>query len=173
MNEDGENLVERIHRDGLARIVEQQRYERQLLETMFRQALARQQEEDTRASALVDRVHQEAVRCAVQNPRPQVDAPGGTHYTQLPEARPGSALAEEWNTYRREVGRLLAEGHAGCHVLVKDNEIVGIYATEREAYAVALQRWPGQAYFVHPIRPVEPFLRIRGVNYPWPHLRFR
>ena len=34
------------------------------------------------------------------------------HHTQLPEARPGDVLSQEWNTYRREAARLLAQGHA-------------------------------------------------------------
>jgi hypothetical protein len=42
---------------------------------------------------------------------------GTIHYSQLPPAEPGSRIAREWETYRREVGRLLAEGHEGRFLL--------------------------------------------------------
>ena len=39
-------------------------------------------------------------------------------HTELPAAKPCEELATEWNTYRREVGRLLAEGQDGKFVLI-------------------------------------------------------
>ena len=42
-------------------------------------------------------------------------------------------LEREAETYRREVGRLLAEGHAGRHVLIKGDEVVSIWDTQRNA----------------------------------------
>src|SRR5207247_2194922 len=48
-------------------------------------------------------------------------------YTELPPAQPGNPLATEWELFRREVGRLLAEGHEGKTVLIKDDNIIGIY----------------------------------------------
>ena len=59
---------------------------------------------------LIVRMHREAIE-RLQAP-PTVKRPT-IHYTQLAEARPGDDFYLEWNTYRREVGRLLAEGHEG------------------------------------------------------------
>ena len=55
------------------------------------------------------------------------------HYTELPEPGPNSGLAVEWNTYRREVGRLLAEGHEGKYLLIKGEEVLGIFPTKEAA----------------------------------------
>ena len=48
-------------------------------------------------------------------------------YSDLPLAQAGSALAAEWNTYRREVQRLLAEGSEGKYALIKGDQIVGVF----------------------------------------------
>ena len=56
----------------------------------------------------------------------------------------------------------------GRHVLIKGTEILGIYDTDEEAREVGLQRYLLQPFFVHPIRSEEPYVRIRGINYPWP-----
>jgi len=45
-----------------------------------------------------------------QGPPPQRQT---IHYTELPEDASESPIAREWNFYRREAGRLLAEGHEG------------------------------------------------------------
>jgi hypothetical protein len=42
-------------------------------------------------------------------------------------------LETEATTYRREVGRLLAEGHAGRHALIKGEEVISIWDTQRDA----------------------------------------
>ena len=97
----------------------------------------------------------------------------GIHYTELPEADPGQSLGEEWNTYRREVGRLLAEGHEGRHVLIKGDQVIGLYDTDARAAEEGARRYLLEPYFVHPVRAEEPYLRIRGINYPWPTFRLQ
>ena len=79
----------------------------------------------------------------LQNPpKPQSSPQRPTiHWTELAEATPGSRIATEWNFYRRQVGRLLAEGHEGKWVLVKGEEIVGIWDTQKEADQVRAQRF--------------------------------
>jgi hypothetical protein len=42
-------------------------------------------------------------------------------------------LETEAETYRREVGRLLAEGHAGRHALIKGDAVISIWDTQRDA----------------------------------------
>ena len=67
----------------------------------------RVRESEAPGSRLVDTMFRDAAR---REPRPsQSHRPGGVHHTELPEAGTGQPLATEWNTYRREVGRLLAE----------------------------------------------------------------
>lgn len=171
MNENGHELVEQNHREAMEAYHEQKQKGRQLVEAMFREALEREREQKHRQRAAVEQVHREAIEQGRVEPLPPYEPTRGVHYTELPEAKPGEPLAEEWNTYRREVGRWLAEGLEGRHVLIKGKEILGIYDTSEEAREVGLKRYLLEPFFVHPIRPEEPFLRIRGINYPWPTSR--
>ncbi|HEY7424975.1 MAG TPA: hypothetical protein VH682_12160 [Gemmataceae bacterium] len=108
---------------------------------------------------LVVRVHQ---RFREQNPPPPPTEPPTIHYTELPPSEPGSAIAEEWETYRREVGRLLAEGNEGRYILIKGRQIIGIWNTRKEAFAAADQRFPLQPFLVHQIQERE---RIHRIGY--------
>ena len=81
------------------------------------------------------------------------------HYAELPEAKPDSPLYHEWNTYRREVGRLLAEGNAGRYVLIKGERIVGVWETRPEAVAAGYKHFLGAPFLVHPIQERERVLR--------------
>ncbi len=63
------------------------------------------------------------------------------HHTQLPEDSSDGQLTKEWNFYRHVVGRLLAEGHEGKWVLIKGEEIVGIWNTMDEADSVRLEKF--------------------------------
>jgi hypothetical protein len=84
------------------------------------------------------------------------------HYTELPPSRPGSALTVEWELYRREVGRLLADGHEGRHILIKGEEIIGIYETRDQATDVGYMRFPGQPFLAHQIQTRERLYLVRG-----------
>ena len=95
------------------------------------------------------------------------------HYTQLPDSMPGDVYSQEWNVYRREVGRWLAEGQQGRHVLIKGLEIIGIFDTWDEAQTAGLRRNSSEPFFIHEIREEEPYLRVRGVNFPWPNRLIR
>jgi hypothetical protein len=89
------------------------------------------------------------------------------HYTELPEDSSGGVLAAEWNFYRREVARLLADGHEGRWVLIKAEDIVGIWDTEGEADQVRVRRFPGQPVLLKQICEREPVLRGGGYQYGW------
>jgi hypothetical protein len=82
------------------------------------------------------------------------------HYTELAPACPDEPLAVEWNFYRREVGRLLKQGHEGRWVLIKGEEIIGIY-DDREAMAEVYKRYPfpRETLFVHQIQTRERLYR--------------
>jgi hypothetical protein len=82
------------------------------------------------------------------------------HYTELPECGPESQIATESNFYRREVGRLLAEGHAGRWVLIKGEQVVGIWDTRAEAFAAADERFPLQPVLVRQVLEWEPLIRL-------------
>jgi hypothetical protein len=120
---------------------------------------------------VVRRLHREAVDRSRRDGmpiRPTQPEPPAVHFTQLLQAQPGEALAEEWDTYRQEVARLLEKGHAGQFVLIKGNEVVGLYDTWEAARTAGLQRYLMEPFFVHPIRAEEPYLRLRGINFPCP-----
>jgi hypothetical protein len=59
----------------------------------------------------------------------------------LPAMLPGSDIETEWNFFRREWQRLLAEGHEGRWVLLKGEEIIGIFDTLEEAKRVGVERF--------------------------------
>ena len=50
-------------------------------------------------------------------------------------------LEREAETYRREVGRLLANGHAGRHVLIKGDVVVGVWDTQRDALQAGREKF--------------------------------
>lgn len=113
---------------------------------------------------LVARVHREAWERYRQQPPPPRPEPPSIHYTELPPSRPGDALAEEWEFYRREVGRLLAEGNEGRYVLIKGEQIIGIWDTWKEVSAAICQQ-PSSLYplLIQQIREREPLGRA-GFN---------
>jgi hypothetical protein len=113
---------------------------------------------------LVENALQEAVENGLSAPPRLAESPR-IHYAALPVAMAREALADEWNTYRQVVGRLLAEGHEGRHVLIKGKEIVGIYETWKQAREEGLKRYLSELFFVHEIRVQEPHLRARGLNF--------
>src|SRR5438132_12957508 len=82
---------------------------------------------------------QEAERLRIEPP-PMPERPT-LHYTELPAGMPDSPIAAEWDLYRREVGRLLAEGHQGRWLLIAQQEIVGLWDTEEQASRVRSERF--------------------------------
>jgi len=87
------------------------------------------------------------------------------HYSELPEDVAGDPIARDWNFYRREVGRLLAEGHEGKWVLIKGEEIVGIGDTEGEAKAEAVEHYLMMPVLIHQVLVHEPVLRTPTFRY--------
>jgi hypothetical protein len=139
-----------------------------LVEQLHRQAVERRREEERLANELVEKVHREAWEHYQQQPQPP-DEPLTIHYTELAEAKPDSPLYREWNFYRREVGRLLAEGNEGRHVLIKDEQIIGLWETHDEAMVEGYRRFLGQAFLVHQVQERERILRCVNV-WLWPNL---
>jgi hypothetical protein len=96
------------------------------------------------------------------------DPVGTIHHSQLQPMGPHSQIAQEWETYRREVGRLLAEGRAGCFVLIKGDEIVDCFDTEEEAIAAGYRRFTRPPFLVQQVREYEPLYFSRLIYcHPW------
>jgi hypothetical protein len=94
--------------------------------------------------------------------------PGRTtvHCTELPDLVPGGVFQEEWDTYRREVGRLLAEGHEGRFVLIKGRHVLDVYDTWDSARVAGLRMDLTESFFVKQVLVREPVLRVRGYGLP-------
>jgi hypothetical protein len=65
---------------------------------------------------------------------------------------PDSPIAKEWDLFRRELPRLLAEGHEGRWALVKNEELIGIWHTYDEARTIGLERFGVVPMLVQEIR---------------------
>jgi hypothetical protein len=120
---------------------------------------------DPNEEDLVVRMHRETVerlRREGVSPLPPYQLPT-IHFSELPEAKPDSPLFHEWSFYRRIIGRLLAEGHEGKWLLIKNEEIIGIWETQADANAVRLERFLIEPVLMKQILAQEPFLRI-GYN---------
>src|ERR1043166_241795 len=91
--------------------------------------------------ALVEQVPRKAhAELCAETPR--LPDPLAIPWTELPPSQPDSALCQEWDFYRHEVGRLLAEGHENRFVLIKGRTIIGIWDSEGEATTVAFSEYP-------------------------------
>lgn len=118
---------------------------------------------------LLERLKREERERIIANPPPMpppVTLPT-LHYTELPEDTSEGGISREWNFYRREVGRLLAEGHEGRWVLIKGEEIIGIWDTMEEVDRVRLERYFMQAVLMKQILVREPIIRGPGYYRQW------
>ena len=68
---------------------------------------------DDNGRKLVEEIHRKAIEAMPPYKRQPVE-PSTIDYRELPASKPGDPIGQEWNYYRREVGRLLAEGHKGA-----------------------------------------------------------
>jgi hypothetical protein len=159
MSANERELVEQLHRQAAEEYLRQKQRGRAMVEAMFRAALEGERETKAHERALVEQVHRQAIEPLLGQPAPPPE-PTTVAHTELPEAKPGSPLYHEWNTCRREVGRLLAEGHEGRFVLIKGEVILGIWETRAEAKAVALQKYLMQPCLIQQVRSREPLLRL-------------
>lgn len=80
------------------------------------------------------------------------------HYSELEPFSELHPLCGEWEFYRREVDRLIAEGHERKFVLSKGNEIVGFFDTVRDAHREGLKRFG--VYSPYLIRQILTYERV-------------
>jgi hypothetical protein len=88
------------------------------------------------------------------------------HYTKLGPSRPDSELATEWEMFRRELPRLLAEGHEGQYVLIKGENIIGLYPSSDEGIAAGRRLFPGQHIAVQLVAEWQPLI-VRAGHRRW------
>jgi hypothetical protein len=81
---------------------------------------------------------------------------GAVMIDQVPDVPDSEPLAREWKTFKREVGRLVAEGHAGRFAIVKGDQVVSVWDTPRDAEQGGRERF-GQESFL--VQEVQLFLR--------------
>jgi hypothetical protein len=82
---------------------------------------------------LVQRIHRETVERIRSQPLQPIPERPELKYTELPEAEPDSPVAEEWHIFRREVERLLSEGHKDKVALIKEGQPITIWDTLHDA----------------------------------------
>ena len=100
-------------------------------------------------------------------PEPTIERPT-LHYSEVGELDPRSRHYREWNFYRREVGRLLAEGREGKWVLIKGEEILGFCDTWEDARNFARDRFTAEEVLVKQVSTHEPVYRIGYNRLPTP-----
>jgi hypothetical protein len=83
---------------------------------------------------------------------------GKLHYTHFADAPPDDPLFREWRAYRRELPRLLKEGHQGKCCLFKGDDLLGIFDSYEEARAVGIERFPLEPFLARPILEYDPIL---------------
>jgi hypothetical protein len=62
-------------------------------------------------------------------------------------------IRAEIATYRRELPRLLAEGHAGRFVLIKGDEVAGDWDNSDDAYQASCPRFGAGPFLAQPVDP--------------------
>lgn len=107
-----------------------------LVETMHRDAITSHRNPHQDGGLFVEQARRQVIE-AVPAPPAESSEAQAVHFTELPRAQAGSRLSREWDFYRHEVHRLLAEGHEGRFVLIKGETIIGIWDSQEEAKAVA------------------------------------
>jgi hypothetical protein len=91
-----------------------------------------------------------------------IHRPTRIHFSELPPSQPDSQLKAEWETYRREVGRLLSTGNEGKWALIKNETIIGIYDTREQASDEGRRRYLMQPRLVQQIQTWEKVHCVRN-----------
>jgi len=82
------------------------------------------------------------------------------HHSELRPHSEDHPLYEEWEVYRREVGRLIADGNEGKFCLISGGCVVGIYDREDVAQCTGYHILHPSRFLVHQIAEREPAYRM-------------
>ena len=97
-----------------------------------------------------------------QPPRPASNWKDGVrkvHHSELGPYAPGAPTAVEWDVFRSQLGRMLADGRSGQFVLIDGESVVGYFPTFAEAFAAAGTTRHGDRAFIHEVEEYIPVLR--------------
>jgi hypothetical protein len=75
-----------------------------------------------------------------------------------------NAIRAEIATCRRELSLLLTERHAGRFVLIKGDEVVGVWDNSDDAYQAGCQRFGAGPFLAQPVDPRD-LARVFPVGY--------
>jgi hypothetical protein len=162
MNDSAADLGEQLHRAAAEHHGAARQQEPARIAPVDRMASEKPHGEQPQLDDVAQQLHQGAATQGGQ-PRPTPLPAPTVHFTELREAPADSPLYREWNTYRREVGRLLAEGGEGRYVLIKEEQVIGLWETHDAAMSAGYQRFPGQPFLVHPVQEREPVWRCTSI----------
>lgn len=129
------------------------------LQQVQREAQENGWDEKRRETELVRAIHQIAMEDYRKDPLPPYEPPT-IHYRELPDGDADNPIKTEWDFYRREAPRLLAEGHEGKFVLIKGERIIGMWDTHQEADKVRREKFLMQNCLVQQILVREPVIRM-------------
>ena len=65
------------------------------------------------------------------------------------------SLEQELEAYRRELPGLLAQGHQGKYVLIRGQQVIGLWATEDEAYKTGREQFGLTPFMVRKVQRAE------------------
>jgi hypothetical protein len=77
---------------------------------------------------------------------------GGTLIHELPDPPAGAPFVEEWKTFKREVYRLLHEGHRGRFALIRGDRVVSVWDTRNDAVQAGRERFGQGQIFVEEVQ---------------------
>ena len=84
----------------------------------------------------------------------------GTDALEIPSTSPRlSTLEREWATYQSRKSELL-EHHAGEHVLIHGEEVLGFFPSREDALKAAYKKVGFVPFLVHEILAVEPTVSL-------------
>lgn len=123
---------------------------------------------ETEAETLAEREMRYILEYAA-NPKPKLQQRQlpTIHHSQLWEDTSSGSLSTEWNYFRREIPRLLAEGHEGQWAGVVGEDVIGFWATREEADAACQERYPGRPVLIQSVRERYQVVRVRWRYLLW------
>ena len=76
---------------------------------------------------------------------------------RLPHVAPEERqrLARDFECYRRELPRLLAEGHANRFAVIKDGQLVSLWDTASDALQAAQEQFGLEPFAVNKVNPLD------------------
>jgi hypothetical protein len=70
----------------------------------------------------------------------------------------------EAQTFRRELPRLLAEGHEGKWALINGDDVIDLLETFDEGYRIGRERFLLQPFIVQPVRERQPLIARQRIS---------